>query len=109
MLELHLKAWRNFAWLRRLVHCRGAADLREQSPDGASCAPQRYRETDVVLYEELLDDGTVTAAVRAIASADLLVIAGTSLAVLGRGPHRLLQRRSFGHHHRTPTPARRPC
>ena len=36
---------------------------------------------DVVLYEEPLDDGTVTAAVRAIASADLLVIAGTSLAV----------------------------
>ena len=34
-----------------------------------------------MLYEEPLDDGTVTAAVRAIASADLLVIAGTSLAV----------------------------
>lgn len=36
---------------------------------------------DVVLYEEPLDDATVTAAVCAIASADLLVIAGTSLAV----------------------------
>ena len=36
---------------------------------------------DVVLYEEPLDDATVTAAVRAITSADLLVIAGTSLAV----------------------------
>ena len=38
-------------------------------------------QPDVVLYEEPLDDATVTAAVRAIASADLLVIAGTSLAV----------------------------
>ena len=57
--------------------------LREQSPDGvprcAHCGA--IVKPDVVLYEEPLDDATVTAAVRAIASADLLVIAGTSLAV----------------------------
>lgn len=36
---------------------------------------------DVVLYEEQLDDATVTGAVRAIADADLLIVAGTSLTV----------------------------
>ena len=57
--------------------------LRKQSPDGVPRCPRcgTIVKPDVVLYEEPLDDGTVTAAVRAIASADLLVIAGTSLAV----------------------------
>ena len=36
---------------------------------------------DVVLYEEGLDDKTVNGAINAIASADLLIIVGTSLAV----------------------------
>ncbi|MBQ8182368.1 MAG: NAD-dependent protein deacylase [Clostridia bacterium] len=36
---------------------------------------------DVVLYEEGLDDETVTGAVKAIRNADLLIIIGTSLAV----------------------------
>lgn len=36
---------------------------------------------DVVLYEEALDDAVVTAAVRAIEQADVLIIGGTSLAV----------------------------
>ncbi|MDO4537396.1 MAG: NAD-dependent protein deacylase [Coriobacteriales bacterium] len=36
---------------------------------------------DVVLYEEGLDDKIITGAVRAIASADLLIIGGTSLVV----------------------------
>ncbi len=36
---------------------------------------------DVVLYEEPLDDGCMNAAVRAISSADTLLIGGTSLAV----------------------------
>ena len=36
---------------------------------------------DVVLYEEALDDDTVTKAVQAIATADLLVVCGTSLNV----------------------------
>lgn len=36
---------------------------------------------DVVLYEEGLDDKTVNGAVNAIATADLLIIVGTSLAV----------------------------
>ena len=36
---------------------------------------------DVVLYEEGLDDKTVTGAVKAIAKADVLIIGGTSLNV----------------------------
>ena len=36
---------------------------------------------DVVLYGEQLDDAVVTGAVRAIASCDMLIIGGTSLAV----------------------------
>ncbi|MEE0705515.1 MAG: Sir2 family NAD-dependent protein deacetylase, partial [Adlercreutzia sp.] len=57
--------------------------LREAAPDGVPRCPRcdGIVKPDVVLYEEPLDDATVTAAVRAIAAADLLVIAGTSLAV----------------------------
>ncbi|MBR1478783.1 MAG: NAD-dependent protein deacylase [Lachnospiraceae bacterium] len=40
-----------------------------------------YVKPDVVLYEEGLDDKTVNGAVRAIASAEVLIIGGTSLAV----------------------------
>ncbi|MBR6232379.1 MAG: NAD-dependent protein deacylase, partial [Erysipelotrichaceae bacterium] len=36
---------------------------------------------DVVLYEEGLDEEVITGAIRAIASADLLVVCGTSLVV----------------------------
>lgn len=36
---------------------------------------------DVVLYEESLDDGVVSGAVNAIANADMLIVAGTSLTV----------------------------
>ncbi len=36
---------------------------------------------DVVLYEESLDDGVVSGAVNAIATADMLIVAGTSLTV----------------------------
>ena len=36
---------------------------------------------DVVLYEEGLDDTTISKSVRAIAEADVLIIGGTSLNV----------------------------
>ena len=89
VLELHGSVWRNFC-----MDCGAPYTveellaLREQSPDGVPRCPKcgAIVKPDVVLYEEGLDeetmeDATVTAAVRAIASADLLVIAGTSLAV----------------------------
>lgn len=84
VLELHGSVWRNF--------CMGCGApytveellaLREKGPDGVPHCPRcgAIVKPDVVLYEEPLDDATVTAAVRAIACANLLVIAGTSLAV----------------------------
>ena len=36
---------------------------------------------DVVLYEEGLDNDTVSGAIHAISSADLMIVAGTSLTV----------------------------
>ena len=36
---------------------------------------------DVVLYEESLDERTIEGAINAIAAADLLIVAGTSLTV----------------------------
>ncbi|MBR5923413.1 MAG: NAD-dependent protein deacylase [Clostridia bacterium] len=41
----------------------------------------RVIKPDVVLYEEPLNEAVISAAVRAISSADLLIIGGTSLAV----------------------------
>lgn len=57
---------------------------------------------DVVLYEEGLDDQTVTNAIRAIREADVLIIGGTSLAVYPaagmidyfRGSHLILVNKS---------------
>lgn len=84
VFELHGSVWRNF--------CEGChasytldemLEAREKSDDGI---PRCTRcggiiKPDVVLYEEPLDDEVMLQAVRAIAAADLLVIAGTSLAV----------------------------
>ena len=65
---------------------------------------------DVVLYEEALDEHTLQASVDAIARADLLVVAGTSLAVYPaaglidffQGDHLVIV-------NRTPTPPDRPA
>lgn len=61
---------------------RQLLDRHEASPDGVprcDCgAPIKPR---VVLYEEPLEDAVVLGAVRSISQADLLVVAGTSLAV----------------------------
>lgn len=84
VFELHGSVHRN--------HCLGcgatftlaeALALLDAAEDGvprcpACGAPVR---PDVVLYEEPLDDLVMTRAVAAIASADVLVVAGTSLAV----------------------------
>lgn len=82
--ELHGSVWRNY--------CMGCGapytvyellELRAASTDGVPRCPKcgAVVKPDVVLYEEALDDATVTASVQAIAHADLMVIAGTSLAV----------------------------
>ena len=84
VLELHGSVLRNYC-----MECGAPYTidellaLREASPDGVPRCPKcgGIVKPDVVLYEESLDEATLTAAVRAIANADLLVIAGTSLAV----------------------------
>lgn len=57
-------------------------DRHARAKDGVPrCDCGAIIKPDVVLYEEPLDDAVVLGAVRAIAQADLLVVAGTSLAV----------------------------
>ena len=53
--------------------------LKGQIPRCETCG--RVIKPDVVLYEEALDERVIAAAVDAIASAELLIIGGTSLAV----------------------------
>lgn len=51
------------------------------SPGIPTCECGGAIKPDVVLYEEGLDQDTLTNAIRAIASADMLIIGGTSLVV----------------------------
>ncbi len=77
--ELHGSVHRNIC--RRCGHVHsaewvlGTTGVPRCEKCGAEVKP------DVVLYEEGLDDRVITGAVRAIASADLLIIGGTSLVV----------------------------
>ena len=57
------------------------AEFIKNSADIPKCTCGGTIKPDVVLYEEGLDDSTVTGAVNAISKADTLIIAGTSLTV----------------------------
>ena len=77
--ELHGSVLRNYCSrchkffdLNYIIHSDGVPKCDHC---GATIKP------DVVLYEEGLDEEVITGAVRAIASADLLVVCGTSLVV----------------------------
>ncbi len=79
VLELHGSVHRNFC-----TRCGAAAGLdavltAAPLPSCAKCGG--LLKPDVVLYGESLDSATVHGAVNAIAAADLLLVAGTSLAV----------------------------
>ncbi|WP_101721450.1 NAD-dependent protein deacylase [Eggerthella timonensis] len=84
VFELHGSVLRNFC-----MQCGAPYPvddllaLRTQSADGIPRCPvcDGIVKPDVVLYEEPLDERTMHGAVDAIALADLLVVAGTSLAV----------------------------
>ena len=84
VFELHGSVLRNFC-----MQCGAPYPvddllaLRTQSADGIPRCPvcDGIVKPDVVLYEEPLDERTMHGAVDAIAQADLLVVAGTSLAV----------------------------
>lgn len=82
--ELHGSVLRNFC-----MKCGASYDLdgitilHDNAPDGIPRCPDcgGIVKPDVVLYEEGLDGRVLEESVAAIRSADLLVVAGTSLAV----------------------------
>lgn len=83
VLELHGSVHRNFC-----MDCNAPYTLEEMLgarkalPDGVPrCVCGGVVKPDVVLYEEALDQAVMEDAVDAIAHADMLLIAGTSLAV----------------------------
>lgn len=81
VLELHGSVHRNFCMnCHRFfnVHQMLAARDRDGIP---RCSCSGIIKPDVVLYDESLDMNILTAAVQAIQAADLMVVAGTSLAV----------------------------
>lgn len=81
--ELHGSILRNYCMKCHEFHDIDFIDQSRNSPDTLphcrSCGG--LVKPDVVLYEEGLDDQVVNGAVHAIASADTLIIGGTSLVV----------------------------
>ena len=78
VLELHGSTLRNYC--ETCGKCYGVdAVLNSTGVPHCSCGGRL--KPDVVLYEEGLDERTLTKAVNYIANADVLMIAGTSLAV----------------------------
>ena len=78
VLELHGSVHRNYC-----TRCGQFYDLDyvRNSEGVPTCSCGGRIKPDVVLYEEGLDDDTVSGAVEAIANADLLIVGGTSLVV----------------------------
>ena len=82
--ELHGSVLRNYCMGCGAAYDLDAMlDLHEASRDGVPRCPEcgRVVKPDVVLYEEGLDSHVLQESVAAIRRADLLVVAGTSLAV----------------------------
>lgn len=78
VLELHGSVHRNHC-----MRCGRAFSLGhvKESEGVPRCPCGGIVKPDVVLYEESLDEDTIERAVAAIASADLLIVGGTSLTV----------------------------
>lgn len=76
--ELHGSVLRNFCTRCGKFH---SAEFVQSSADVPRCSCGGTVKPDVVLYEEGLDGDTLEAAVEAISSADMLIVAGTSLTV----------------------------
>lgn len=76
--ELHGSILRNYCTKCRKFH---SAEFVKEHNDIPRCACGGIVKPDVVLYEESLDGYTLQCAVNAIQSADLLIVAGTSLTV----------------------------
>lgn len=76
--ELHGSVLRNYCVRCGKFH---TAEFVKDAPGVPRCACGGIVKPDVVLYEESLDERTIEGSVRAIAKADLLLVAGTSLTV----------------------------
>ena len=76
--ELHGSTLRNYC---EKCHKFYDADYIKNSQGVPLCECGGIIKPDVVLYEEGLDDITVSTAVNAISNADMLIVGGTSLAV----------------------------
>lgn len=76
--ELHGSVLRNYC-----MNCKKFYDAEYvfNSSDIPKCTCGGIIKPDVVLYEEGLDDNTVTNSILAIQNADMLIVAGTSLTV----------------------------
>lgn len=78
VFELHGSIHRNYC---TRCHKSFTIDVIQNSEGIPHCECGGTIKPDVVLYEEGLDDATVTGAIRAIENADLLIVGGTSLSV----------------------------
>ena len=76
--ELHGSVLRNYCVRCRKFH---PAEFVKNAKDVPLCDCGGIVKPDVVLYEEGLNDETVTKTIHAIARADLLIVGGTSLTV----------------------------
>ncbi len=76
--ELHGSVLRNYCTVCGKFH---TAQFVKEASGVPICHCGGVVKPDVVLYEETLDQSTVEASVKAIANADLLIVAGTSLTV----------------------------
>lgn len=77
--ELHGSVYRNYC-----MSCWASYPVEEiAAGEGIPCCPHcgGIIKPDVVLYQEGLDQRTIRGAVESIASADLLIVGGTSLVV----------------------------
>lgn len=78
VFELHGSILRNYCVRCGKFH---TAEFVKHHPDVPKCECGGIVKPDVVLYEEPLSSNTIEGAVDAIADADLLIVAGTSLTV----------------------------
>ena len=76
--ELHGSVLRNYCTRCRKFH---TAEFIKESAGVPRCSCGGIVKPDVVLYEENLEEKTIESSIRAISSADLLIVAGTSLTV----------------------------
>ena len=101
--ELHGSTLRNYC---TRCHAFYSQDYIAESVGVPRCSCGGVIKPDVVLYEEGLDSDTLEASISALASADLLIVGGTSLAVYpAAGLLRYYRGTDLVVINKTPTPA----